>query len=131
MLNYLIKISNADPLKSLSHHLMNFAISSTLVVRKSKKFKPEVFFLALVQAAGKGKTSFNSIVRKMSELAPECDLSAVALLFPAHGNKYGETAGVKLNLVFDLLTGQPIELSVHKGTQQDKTIGKDLLELFA
>jgi len=181
MLNYLIKISNADPLKSLSHHLMNFAISSTLVVRKSKKFKPEVFFLALVQAAGKGKTSFNSIVRKMSELAPECDLSAVALwkriqrspmalercfthicslpvmdstmknspftriltedssfvkmlkacsdLFPAHGNKYGETAGVKLNLVFDLLTGQPIELSVHKGTQQDKTIGKDLLEL--
>ena len=49
-------------------------------------------------------------------------------LFPAHGNKSGSTAGVKLNLIFDLLTGKIIELSTHLGTAQDRSIAWDVID---
>lgn len=175
---------SADPLKTLSAKIWNFATASELVVRKSKKFKPEVFLLALIQAANSGNASYNEIASKMVEIDEQCDLSAVAIwkristkalalerflgmcithlcsipvmdsfckkspftriltedssfvkmlkscaeLFPAHGNKHGSTAGVKLNLIFDLLTGNPLNLSTHGGTEQDRTIGKDMLD---
>ena len=50
-------------------------------------------------------------------------------LFPAHRNKHGKTAGLKLNLVFDLLSGQTVELSTHAGTYQDRNIAWDILDL--
>ena len=49
--------------------------------------------------------------------------------FPAHGNGQGQTAGCKIDLAFDLLTGEPISEALHLATQQDREIGKDLVDL--
>ena len=45
--------------------------------------------------------------------------------FPAHGNHYGKTAGVKIDFAFDLLTGSIVSHSLQAATEQDKSIGKD------
>ena len=47
--------------------------------------------------------------------------------FPAHGNHHGKTAGVKIDLAFDLLTGSIVSHSLHTATEQDKTIGKEFV----
>jgi hypothetical protein len=47
--------------------------------------------------------------------------------FPAHGNHHGATAGVKIDLAYDLLSDEVISHSLHSATEQDKTIGKDLV----
>lgn len=47
--------------------------------------------------------------------------------FPAHGNHHGQTAGVKIDLAYDLLSDEVISHSLHLATEQDKTIGKDLV----
>jgi len=57
-------------------------------------------------------------------------LKACSDLFPAHGNKHGCTAGLKLNMIFDLLTGDTVELSTHAATTQDRTIGYDILKIL-
>lgn len=49
--------------------------------------------------------------------------------YPAHGNKQGATAGFKIDLIYDLLTGLPIFQGLFSGTTQDKTIGKFMLDL--
>jgi hypothetical protein len=49
--------------------------------------------------------------------------------FPAHGNGKGKTAGCKIDLAFDLLTGEPISEALHLATEQDRKIGKDLVDL--
>jgi hypothetical protein len=56
-------------------------------------------------------------------------LKACASLFPAHGNKHGNTAGVKLNLIYDLLTGESVELSSHAATTQDRSIAYDVIDI--
>lgn len=50
--------------------------------------------------------------------------------FPAHGNSKGKTAGCKVNLAFDLLTGSIISNELVSGTQQDKTSGWDVLTVI-
>lgn len=50
--------------------------------------------------------------------------------FPAHGNARGKTAGCKIDLSFDLISGDILANQLHSGTQQDKTIGEDLLALI-
>ncbi len=50
--------------------------------------------------------------------------------FPAHGNHHGPTAGVKIDLAYDLLSGQVVSHSLHLATEQDKTIGRDLVDLL-
>ena len=47
--------------------------------------------------------------------------------FPGHGNSHGKTAGVKIDMAFDLLTREIISHSLHSATEQDKTIGKEFL----
>lgn len=47
--------------------------------------------------------------------------------FPAHGNHHGKTAGVKIDLAFDLLTGSPVSHSLQAATEQDKSIGKEFV----
>ncbi len=49
--------------------------------------------------------------------------------FPAHGNKQGATAGFKMDLIYDLLTGIPVFQGLFSGTMQDKKIGKVMLDL--
>ena len=49
--------------------------------------------------------------------------------FPGHGNGKGKTAGCKIDLSFDLLTGEPVMESLHLATAQDREIGKDLVDL--
>ena len=49
--------------------------------------------------------------------------------FPAHGNGKGKTAGCKIDLAFDLVTGEPISEALHLATEQDRQIGKDLVDL--
>ena len=49
--------------------------------------------------------------------------------FPGHGNDRGKTAGCKIDLAFDLLTGEPVSEALHLATAQDREIGKDLVDL--
>lgn len=51
--------------------------------------------------------------------------------FPAHGNASGQTAGCKINLAFDLLSGEILSNALHTATNQDKNIGWDLLDLIS
>lgn len=50
-----------------------------------------------------------------------------AKIFPAHGNHHGETAGVKIDFTYDLLTGEVISHSLEGATRQDRVIGKEAL----
>lgn len=47
---------------------------------------------------------------------------------PGHGNHLGSTAGCKIDLCFDLLTGQTLINELHIATTQDKALGYELLE---
>jgi len=49
--------------------------------------------------------------------------------FPGHGNGSGETAGCKFDLAFDLLTGEVIFDTLRLATDQDRELGKDLVDL--
>lgn len=47
--------------------------------------------------------------------------------YPAHGNGKTVTAGFKMDFIYDLLTGLPLFQEVFRGTDQDKKIGKIIL----
>ena len=47
--------------------------------------------------------------------------------FAAHGNHHGKTAGVKIDLAFDLLTGSFVSHGLYAATEQDKSIGKEFI----
>ena len=47
--------------------------------------------------------------------------------FPAHGNHYGKTAGVKIDFAFDLLAGSVVSHSLQGATEQDKSIGREFV----
>lgn len=47
--------------------------------------------------------------------------------FPTHGNYYGNTAGVKIDFAFDLLSGTIVSHSLQAATEQDKSIGKEFI----
>ena len=47
--------------------------------------------------------------------------------FPAHGNHHGQTAGVKIDFGYDLLSGTMVSHTREQATTQDKIIGKELL----
>ena len=47
--------------------------------------------------------------------------------FPAHGNHHGETAGVKIDFGYDLLSGSVLFHSLEGATTQDKVIGKEAI----
>lgn len=49
--------------------------------------------------------------------------------FPGHGNAKTATSGCKLDLSFDLLTGEPVHHTLHKATMQDKLLGKQLVDI--
>ena len=50
--------------------------------------------------------------------------------FPGHGNDGGMTAGCKFDMAFDLLTGEPVANALYLATEQDREIGKDLVDLI-
>jgi hypothetical protein len=50
--------------------------------------------------------------------------------FPGHGNDGGKTAGCKFDMAFDLLSGEPVTSTLHLATEQDREIGKDLVDLI-
>ncbi len=45
--------------------------------------------------------------------------------FPAHGNHHGKTAGVKVNFAYDILNHTVLNHTLHRATEQDKSIGKE------
>ena len=49
--------------------------------------------------------------------------------FPGHGNSKSASAGCKIDLSFDLLTGLPIHQVMDKATTQDKVLGKELVDM--
>jgi hypothetical protein len=52
--------------------------------------------------------------------------------FPAHGNHHGQTAGVKIDFAYDLLTETVVSHTLEGATTQDKCIGKEtMMELKA
>ncbi|MEL6988453.1 MAG: IS4 family transposase [Bacteroidota bacterium] len=48
--------------------------------------------------------------------------------FPSFGNGRVETSEVKIDLAYDLLTGELESSTRYEATEQDKTIGKDLID---
>ena len=50
--------------------------------------------------------------------------------FPAHGNHYGKTAGVKIDFALDLLTGSIVSHSLQAATEREKSIGKEFVIEF-
>jgi IS4 transposase len=54
---------------------------------------------------------------------------ANAATFPAHGNRYGSTAGAKFDFAFDLLCGEVASHTLEAATEQDKTIGKEVVAI--
>lgn len=54
---------------------------------------------------------------------------ANADLFPAHGNRHGTTAGVKIDFAYDLLSGEVVSHTLEAATEQDKTIGKEFVSM--
>lgn len=58
-----------------------------------------------------------------SQVMPKANSAA----FPGHGNSHGKTAGVKIDLAYDLLTGEIVSHSLYGATEQDKTIGKEFV----
>lgn len=47
---------------------------------------------------------------------------------PGHGNHLGSTAGCKIDICFDLLSGKTITLELYGATTQDRAIGSEVLE---
>lgn len=58
-----------------------------------------------------------------SQVMPKANAAA----FPAHGNHHGPTAGVKIDFAFDLLSDRIISHTLQQATEQDKTIGRDVI----
>lgn len=54
---------------------------------------------------------------------------ANAGLFPAHGNRHGSTAGVKIDFAYDLLAAEVASHTLEAATEQDKTIGKEFVAM--
>ena len=49
-------------------------------------------------------------------------------LFPAHGNAHGATAGLKVDLAIDLLHGHTVFAHLQGATEQDRELGKNLVD---
>ena len=49
--------------------------------------------------------------------------------FPAHGNGKSVTAGVKVDLAIDLLNGRAVFSELYAATEQDRNLGKNLVDL--
>lgn len=58
-----------------------------------------------------------------SQVLPKSNAEA----FPAHGNHHGQTAGVKIDFAYDLLSGTMVSHTLEQATTQDKIIGKEML----
>ena len=50
-------------------------------------------------------------------------------LFPAHGNAQSVTAGMKVDLTVDLINGRAVSSQLHGATEQDRELGKNLVDL--
>jgi len=48
--------------------------------------------------------------------------------FPAHGNGESVTSGIKVDLTVDLINGRAISCRLHGATEQDRDLGKDLID---
>ncbi|MEM7601380.1 MAG: IS4 family transposase [Verrucomicrobiota bacterium] len=71
-------------------------------------------------------SQFNRILIEDSSFCPMAGDNAEH--FPAHGNGKVETAGVKVDLCYDLMTAEIESFELHRATEQDKTLGKDLID---
>ena len=49
---------------------------------------------------------------------------------PGHGNGRSKTSLLKVDVTLDLISGSCVQSALHSGTQQDKEIGKDLVDLI-
>lgn len=49
--------------------------------------------------------------------------------FPGHGNAKSESSGCKIDLSFDLLSGEPVHQIFHAATMQDKVLGRELVDM--
>lgn len=50
--------------------------------------------------------------------------------FPNNGNQKTKTAGAKINLLFDYLTGEPVDLTLHSAKGTDQALAKDIFEVL-
>ncbi len=80
-------------------------------------------FSTIASAVGSRTIQRILIEDASGQVMPESNADA----FPAHGNDYGKTAGVKIDFAFDLLTGSIVSLSLQAATEQDKSIGKEFV----
>lgn len=86
--------------------------------------------LTLQRFAPVADTLADSPIRRVliEDTSAQAMPKANAKEFPAHGNHLGATAGVKIDFAYDLLAGEVVSHSLHLATEQDKSIGKDLVD---
>lgn len=113
-------------LKSISRQAVHGRVDQTAV-----SFMISVTGQALKERWGEQKLisskDFNRVIIEDSSQAKTHVNNAED--FPGHGNGKGKTAGCKSDLAFDLLTGEPLFQTLHLATEQDRELGKDLVDL--
>ena len=121
------------------------ASQTRLIIRNSCKFTATGFFQSLLCSSAFLMTVLGDLMQqRYSTAATAIGTSGIQRIliedassqvmpksnadeFPAHGNHYGKTAGVKIDLAYDLLTGSIVSHGLHAATEQDKTIGKEFV----
>lgn len=100
----------------------------------STSFLTAVLYQLLLQPVRVAASKLNSSIfkRVLIEDSSFCPMDCGnAVDFPAHGNGKVATAGVKIDLAYDLRTADIHSMSLHHATQQDKTLGKDLVDTLS
>ncbi len=104
---------------------------SQRIGKQSVAFMKESLATAMQEQWGSDKILRTShFVRVIIEDASQYKINKNNNLdFPGHGNSKSASAGCKIDLSFDLLTGLPIHQVMDKATTQDKVLGKQLVDM--
>jgi len=101
------------------------------VDRSALHFMIEVTSRALAEKWGKEQLIASTVFKRVIiEDSTQVKLPAANHdEFGGHGNGNGDTAGCKFDFTFDLLTGEVLSDSLHLATDQDRELGKDIVDL--
>lgn len=116
-------------LKSMSRQAMSLRIKESTC-----SFLRQYVSVLLQQKTGI-EFELNGILSKFQRVLVE-DSTTIpmhksnACAFPNNGNQKTKTAGAKINLLFDYLTGEPVDLTLHRAKDADQALAKDIFEVL-
>lgn len=134
-------LSGKASLRQLASRLGGFEPLSMTKQGFDKRIKPEAIAFLLATLAALLKTRFIDKTRTQNSLAQKfgrvlVEDSVVHRLHPSnadhspgHGNGRSKTSVLKVDVTLDLFSGECVSSSLHGGTEQDKELGKDLVDL--